>query len=413
MAVLGLAAAGGTWAATRGSAAPTPTTRVVAASLGTFRQQVSASGTFAPAQEADLSFPVSGTVTSVAVSVGQVVKAGQALASLDSAALAAQLAQAQATVAADQARVSADSSASAAQQAADQASLAAAQQQVTGAQASLADATLTSPIAGTVAAVNLTAGQQVTSTGGGGSSGSSAGSSSASRPAGSGSSGAGAGSGGSSAGGSTASSAATAQVVVIATNAWVVNASVDDTQVGLLAKGQQAVIVPNGSTAPVYGLVDSVGLLPSSSSGVALYPVLIKVTGSPPGLHDGAGAQLAITVKQLNDVLEVPAAAISYTAGKAQVTLAAAGHRKQPVTVGQVSGGMAQILSGLTEGDQVLVTVPAGRRGNRAPTGGPGGGTRGGFGGGGLGGGGLGGGGFGGGGFGGGGAGGGRGAPGG
>ena len=36
--------------------------------------------------------------------------------------------------------------------------------------------------------------------------------------------------------------------VVIGTGAWQVAASVDDTQVGLVKAGDQAVIVPNGST---------------------------------------------------------------------------------------------------------------------------------------------------------------------
>lgn len=379
VAVLLVCAGGVAWASNRAPAKATTKTAVITASLGSFKQQVSASGTFAPAHEADLSFPVSGVVTAVSVTVGQSVKAGQSVATLDSAALAAQVAQAQATVASDTARVAANTGSSSAQQAADQAALAAAQQQQTSAQASLAQATLVTPVAGTVASVSLTAGQQVTG----------AGSSGAAGPTGG--SGAAAGAGGTRAtgtgGAGTAQTSTGAQVVVISTDAWVVNASVDDTEVGLLGKGQQAVITPNGSSTPVYGVVTSIGLLSTSTSGVALFPVLIDVTGSPGGLHDGAGAQLAITVRQLNDVLEVPTAAITFAAGKAQVTLA--GGKRQivrDVSVGQSSTGMTQIQGGLVAGDQVVVSAQASRTG-RTGVGsrggaGRGGGVGGGFGGG-------------------------------
>ena len=54
------------------------------------------------------------------------------------------------------------------------------------------------------------------------------------------------------------SSSPTAQIVVISTNSYLVNASVDDTEVGQIKTGDQAVITPNGSTAEVYGTVSSV-----------------------------------------------------------------------------------------------------------------------------------------------------------
>src|SRR5262249_38403586 len=155
---------------------------------------------------ANLNFAVSGQVTSVAVTVGQKVMAGQVLATVNSASLAANVAQAKATQSSDAAKLSADQAAgsgvTAAQLAADQAAVTAAENQVTAAEQALAQAKLTSPINGVVAAVNLSAGQQVSGAG----------------------SSAGASSGGSSGG------ASNAQVVVISTTAYVVNGTVDDTQ---------------------------------------------------------------------------------------------------------------------------------------------------------------------------------------
>ncbi len=364
-------AGGAVWAAARsGDPAPTATTRTVTASPTTFRQTVAASGTLQPTNRADLNFEVSGKVTGVSVSEGQHVSKGTTLATVSSASLQAQLAAAKASLSGDQARLTSDldNDASDTQVAADRAAVTAAQSQVDDAQAALSQATLTSPITGTVASVDLTVGQQVSGSGGSGSgsgSSGSGGSGGAGSGSGSGGSGARAGSGGTTAGSSGASSSSSsssgsAQVVVVDTTHWTVQASVDDTVVGQLKKGLQAVITPNGASTPVYGLVNTVGMLPSSSSGTASYPVTIAVTGTPSGLLPGASAQVSIVVKVLSDVLAVPASAVHYSSTGTTVTVVRDGkHSAQKVTVGEVDAGQVQITSGLKSGDQVEVTMPA------------------------------------------------------
>lgn len=348
--------------------APASATALATVSTATLKQTVSSSGTIAPAQQANLNFAVSGQVSAVTVATGQQVTAGQALATVNSAALAASVAEAQASVSSDQSRLSSDqtSGASAAQVNADQAAVTAAQNQLTNAQNALAQATMTSPISGTVASVNLTVGQQVSagSTSAGGGTGGSTG----------GGTGTGTGSGGGASGSSNSSSssstASTAQVVVISTGSFVVNASVDDTQVGQIKKGEQATITPNGSTTPVYGTVTSVALLASGSASVPSYPVTISVTGTPSGLYPGASATVSIVVKQVTDAVVVSTAAIHYVDNKPVVYKMVDGKQvDQSVTVGMTSGGQTQILSGLADGDQVVVPS-AGTRGPGSTNGG-------------------------------------------
>jgi multidrug efflux pump subunit AcrA (membrane-fusion protein) len=403
-----LAAAGVWWATRPSSAATTAPIRAVAAAVGTLRMTTATSGTLAPAQQADLSFQVSGEVTSVPATVGEQVKAGQTLATVSSAGLAAQVAQAKASLAQAQARLSADASASSSQRDADQQAVTAAQSALTNVKAGLDQATLTSPIAGTVAQVDLTVGQQV-SAGSGGSSGTTGAAGSGSTSGGAGgagtSSGAGSSSGAGTSSGAAAGSAAaagsggasSAQVVVIGSG-FVVDATVDDTQIGLVKDGEQAVIVPQGSSTPVYGTVTSVGLLGSSTSGVASFPVVISVTGTPTGLFSGAAASVSVVYRQLSDVLEVPTTAIHYAGGSAYVELAGAEGStgtRTTVGVGASSAGVTQITSGLSEGQQVLVPAartgaggagpsPSGRSGQTGTgrTGGFGGGFGGGLGGG-------------------------------
>jgi membrane fusion protein, macrolide-specific efflux system len=440
-----LVVAAAVWFGTRSTSSPTAAavSQTVAVTSGTMRQTVSAAGTLEPADTQSLSFSTSGKVTAVNVKAGQQVTTGAVLATLDSAALQSQVSQAQSTVDAAAARLSSDqaSAASAAQLSSDQASLNAAHAQLASAQTSLAGATLTSPMDGTVAIVNLTVGQQLSGTGTSGTSitGTGTGSGRSSASSGSTSSGASPSATGGSGGGSSSntgsgSSSSTAQIQVISTGSYVVNLNVDDTQIGRIAAGQQATISPSSSpagngggrrfggaggqggagqggqagqganggqgtnaqapadlgqtaTTTATGTVTSVGAIASSSSGVASFPVVVTVTGTPSGFFAGSAVQVAITYNELPNALQVPTLAVTRTNGQDHVTVSQNGtHSQRAVTTGLVSGGQTQITSGLTRGELVVVAIPTqsgnGATPNNATTGNRGGGF-GGFGGGG------------------------------
>ncbi len=177
---------------------------------------------------------------------------------------------------------------------------------------------------------------------------------------------------------------------MIGTNSYIVNTTVDDTQISQIAEGDQVDITLSGSgsssslpsasssssatsssTSAIYGTVNSISLVGSQSSDVTTFPVVIDVTGDPTGLYAGASADVSIIVKQLNDVTEVPTDAISYTSsGQATVTQVVNGsHVVKNVTVGAAENGETQISSGVSAGDKVLerqVTFKApGRRDRR------------------------------------------------
>lgn len=419
--VIAIVGAGGAWAATR-SKTPTTgaaTTRLVSVTTGTIQQAVSTSGTIEPATTSELSFGSAGKVTAVKVGVGTHVRSGSVLATMDSATLTAAVYQAKANLANAEASLTkdVDNDASTTQLSADRAAVTSAQAQVSSAKTALAGATLTAPVTGTVAQVNLTVGEQIA--GGGSSSGGSAGGSSAGASSASGS----ASSAGSSAGsGSTGSSSSSGELVVIS-DAYVVDATVDATEVGAVKVGDQAIISISSSTSstagaagvgsrratggtgttttsggtaestgPVYGVVSSVGLIASTSSGVATFPVVMEVTGTPKGLYAGTPVTVSIIYRQLSGVLVVPTLAVQQQAGTAVVDTMTNGKRvTRTVTTGATSGGMTQILRGLTAGQQVVVTIPAAvanrTGGSRTGFGGTGGFGGGGFGGGGFGGG--------------------------
>jgi multidrug efflux pump subunit AcrA (membrane-fusion protein) len=332
------------------AATPGSSSTTVAASLTTVQQSVSASGTLTPAVQEDVSFDVSGTVTSVDVAVGDTVTAGQQLATVGTLDLDAALLQAKAELASAQASLSngqdeADGTASSsAQVAALSAQVDVAQAAVEDAEADMAGATLTAPVPGLLTAVSLEVGDTVAG------SGSSAG--------GTGSTG-GTGMTGSTGSTSTSTTTSSAAFTIIGTDAWQVGVTVGESDVALLTVGDQVEMTTDSSTDTVYGTVGEIGLLPSSTGGVAAYPVVVDVTGSPGNLHDGETVEASIIYERRTDVLTVPSAAVTTVDGQTVVTQEGADGATvtTAVTVGVTSGNVVEITDGLAEGDEVLVTT--------------------------------------------------------
>jgi multidrug efflux pump subunit AcrA (membrane-fusion protein) len=317
------------------------TTRLVSVTNGTVRQTVSTTGTISPADEQDVSFASAAEITSVRVEVGDKVRKGQVLGTIDTLSLRAALADARSTLAAAEASLATaeDSGTSTdAQLDADRAAVSTARGGVAAAKDALRSATLRSPITGTVAEVNVAVGDQASGSGG------------TSNPNGSSDD-----SSGDSAG----------DFVVVGMKKWTVAASVDDTQVGLIKKGQQAQITTGNVSGMVFGVVSSVSVLSSSTSGSATYPVQIEITGNPRGLHDGADASVEIIYKQVSNVLTVPSAAVHLADGTSYVYVSANGKKvRTTVTTGMSAGGTTEIKSGLREGQQVYVDVVTGLQRN-------------------------------------------------
>lgn len=404
VAVLVVAGAVGGWLLTRGGGSAQATPLTVQATSGTVKQTVSASGTIEAAQTANLDFAVSGTVTKVYVAAGDKVTKGQALAKVDDQSLVATRDAEAASLSAAEEQLSDDEDAGASdvQIASDQTSVVSARSTLADARTNVKDAVLRSTINGTVAALDLTVGDVV----GSGSSGSSGGSGAGSSRTGSAGVGGSATSGGSGTSGSSGSSSSSSAVTIVSTKRFIVDATVSADDAPQVKQGLQAEITVSGSSQPVYGTVQSIGLVASaSSSGAAVFPVTIDVTGQQSGLYAGTSATAAITVKQRTNVLTVLSRAVQTSGGSTYVMKMVDGKPvKTTVQIGEVYGTTTEITQGLNAGDSVQIpgiSIPGGGSGRSGGFGG--GGGRGGVGGAGFGGGGRGGGGFGGGGFGGGG----------
>jgi macrolide-specific efflux system membrane fusion protein len=358
------------------ASAATPSSTTLTVSTQTLQQSVSGTGTLSPAVDEQVDFAASGTVTAVKVKEGQTVKKGATLATITTTQADADLAEAKATLASDQAKLASDQSASdgssadVAQIAADQAAVSVAQAAVDSAQKEVDGTTLTAPVAGTVTAVNVAVGDTVSgsssSSSGSGGSGSSGG---AGATAGDGSSSSGSGSSptsSSSASSSSSSSSSSGAFEITGTDSWTTQISVAAAQVKNIKTGNQ-VKLSTSENSSFFGTVSSIGLLPSTSSGAATYPVDVAVTGTPDNLYDGVSVTANVIYKQISDAVAVPSLALTQSNGKTVVTKVVDGKQvKTEVTTGIQSGQYTQITSGLKSGDKIVlkITRPGGTGGS-------------------------------------------------
>jgi multidrug efflux pump subunit AcrA (membrane-fusion protein) len=392
--------------------ATTTTHQLVTVTRGNLTNTVSAEGTVAAAQTDDLSFSAAGTVTAVNVQAGQQVTAGQVLATMNSPSLQSAVSSAAATLAKAQASLSDDESsgASSDQIAADQTSVQTASDSLARAWQGLAGSQLVATFNGTVSSVNLTVGEQLSSSGSGATtptgSGSGSGQSSSTLGSGSGNGGNGSGNG---------SGSSSAQIQVVSAGSYTVQLPVSSNDVNGIKMGDPATLTVTTSSASgfggggfarffaglganrgtggtggtgtggtggagtggtgtgtgglgatpaasVTGTVTTVGKVASASSGVAQYPVTVDFTTDNTGISIGTTVTGAISTSVVNDVLQIPVRAITTTNGKSTVQVALEGKANgrtetRTVQTGQSAGGMIVITSGLKEGDQVVVTT--------------------------------------------------------
>jgi macrolide-specific efflux system membrane fusion protein len=379
---------GGLWlwhpwsASASGQAAGTQLTSTV--QQGQVSQTVTASGSVDPVNEVSPSFTVSGTIATIDVAVGQTVTAGQQIATIDptdlkeaqNEAWTAYVYAVQDLDAAEQQASSASSPSGGGQQSSTS-SINSAKQAVTKAsdayqqaKAAVAAATLTSPIAGLVVAVNGTVG------------GSSGGSSGSSGSSGSGSSGSG-GSG---------SSSGSGVVTIADTSSYVVTANIAEADIADVAVGQTATVTfPALTGVTASAKVTAIAPTATSSNSVVTYATTITLDKLPDKVRLGQTAQVAITVKaSAADALYVPAAAITTSSdGTSTVKVVDAKTGKTTtvdVTTGVVGDQGTEITKGLTAGETVVIgTVSANSTsGTGSTTGSTGRGGLGGFGGGGT-----------------------------
>jgi RND family efflux transporter MFP subunit len=213
------------------------------------------------------------------------------------------------------AQLTADPTASALARA--EAAVARAEAQLELAQADLDDATLRAPFAGVVGSVNIEPGEAVGNE---------------------------------------------SPITLLDTDRYVVTLNVDEIDVVRIAVGQPvSVAIDALGGAPLAGAVQRITPLASDAGNVTSYEVRVEVDPAGAPVLPGMTASAAIEIARADAAITIPAAAVREENGVTVVdviTTGADGRRSiatQPVEVGIMTSTVAEIRSGLQEGQEVLL----------------------------------------------------------
>ncbi len=327
-------------------------------SVGNLTTTVSASGPLQAQAEYDMNFSTSGQIKEIDVHVGQQVKAGQVLAKLDAPNLQIAVEQAQLTV--DNAQQTYNTAVSNGDSTntlnTDNNSLQSAELQLQTAQINLAAATMAAPANATVAAINGIVGQNASS-----------------------------------------SSSTSSLIVLVDTSGFTITASVNEADVANVQVNQPVRFTITAYPSQTFrATVSSVGLVGTTTSGVVSYPVTLMVNMGSIGtahLYPGMTATANITTAQRLGALLVSNSAFTFpttalqagvisrsaliqglggtaqqgtssgqSTGSRHVVLVLRNGQLVPVliTTGLTNGTFSEVLSGLNQGDQIVVGATGG-----------------------------------------------------
>ena len=149
-------------------------------------------------------------------------------------------------------------------------------------------------------------------------------------------------------------------ITIIGAGAVRVTLAVPLASIPLVKTGQAADVVAAGADTGVDGVVESVGVLPSSTTTTTTptYPVTVLVYSPTAALASGSTASVAIAVGTVTGVTTVPNSALTSTgtAGTASVLVpSGSGTARKQVSTGVVGSLITQVVSGLSPGDQVVL----------------------------------------------------------
>ncbi len=197
--------------------------------------------------------------------------------------------------------------------AADQASIDTAEAELVNARQSLKEATLTSPISGTVVSVAIGAGDTVSADSG------------------------------------------TEIITIIGTKSYEIEGTLDSAQVPSVKVGQSAQVQVDGVDGTIDGTVSQVGPV-QSSDGSYTYPVVVALPSTATGLFTGSTANVDIETGSVAHVVAVPTSAVQTLSTRSYVIEIVKGvPTRKIIKTGMVGDTYTQVMSGLQPGQSVVL----------------------------------------------------------
>jgi len=138
-----------------------------------------------------------------------------------------------------------------------------------------------------------------------------------------------------------------------------ITVNVDEVDVSQLEVGMPAVVTVDAlPDVTLTGKVERIGVAATSTGGAVYYPVVIALDPTDAPLRAGMSASVTIRVRELTDQLLIPTWAIQTNPATGRpyvLRQTARGVEPVPVQLGIRRSGFAQVLSGLSEGDVLVV----------------------------------------------------------
>jgi multidrug efflux pump subunit AcrA (membrane-fusion protein) len=153
-----------------------------------------------------------------------------------------------------------------------------------------------------------------------------------------------------------------------------VSATVTETDYPSLKVGQAVTVSITALNKTATGTVKEIDPTGTSSGtgGVVSYPVIVSIDPVPDGTASGMSADIEVVTAEASDVLSVPATALTGSDGNYAVRVLGADGvpTATAVDVGLVTSSLAEIKSGLTEGQTVVTGTSTAQTGAAAAAGG-------------------------------------------
>jgi multidrug efflux pump subunit AcrA (membrane-fusion protein) len=150
-------------------------------------------------------------------------------------------------------------------------------------------------------------------------------------------------------------------VLTIGSAEPIVSVFVSEYDADLVSLGQKATIELDAINAIFEGEVVRIGQVAQSVSGIKQYEVLVEVSEIPTGARFGMSATAEIEVEQKSDILAIPMSALIGDVPEVDILVVDADGKQSVETVavelGLAGDSLVEIVSGLSEGDQVITGV--------------------------------------------------------
>ena len=144
-------------------------------------------------------------------------------------------------------------------------------------------------------------------------------------------------------------------ITIIGTKSYEVQGTLDSSQVPSVKVGQSASVQVDGTEGSLTGTVSQVGPV-QSSDGEYSYPVVVELPASNEALFTGSTANVLIDTGSVSNVVAVPTSAVETTGTRSYVLEIDKGVlTSKVIKVGMVGDTYTQVLSGLSDGQSVVL----------------------------------------------------------